>query len=110
MRDRPITLSALAFVAACSSHATPAPPPPTTAPPAPNSATSATPPPADPNADGPHGRATDVCGQILVVAWRGADHAPDGVTRSEPDAHARADELRTRIAGGAAFAEVAGAE
>jgi len=109
MRARILVLT-LVSLAACSSGATPSPAPaPAPPPPAPPSAP--TPPtPAAPDVDGPHGRATDVCGQILVVAWHGAEHAPDGVTRTEQEAQARANELRARIAGGTAFADVATAE
>lgn len=53
---------------------------------------------------------TEACVQGVVVAWQGARGASEEVTRSKEDARARAEELRTRIEGGAAFAEVARAE
>lgn len=120
-----LSLSLLLFMVACSSSSAPqgaaaAPPPPATheelvAPAGAVVGARAvvnTPPPQDAlgPGDGPRGRIGDVCGQIVVVAWRGADHAPESVTRSEAAASARAEALRTRIDRGEPFAQVATAE
>ena len=54
--------------------------------------------PPDPN---------EACARVVVVAWQGAVAAAPAITRSEDEARSRAEELRTRIAGGADFATVA---
>lgn len=60
------------------------------------------PPLADPN---------EACAQVIVVAYAGAAHAADTVTRDEAAARARAEELRQRVdAPGADFAAIARAE
>lgn len=58
-------------------------------------------PPADPN---------EACASVIVVAWQGAQYAGDEVTRTKEQARARAEELKSRIQGGADFAQVARAE
>ena len=58
-------------------------------------------PAADPN---------EACAQAIVVAWQGAAYAPATVTRSRDEARAKAEVLRTRLAGGEDFATVARAE
>lgn len=50
---------------------------------------------------------TEACGQILVVAFKGAYQAPDTQTRSKALAIARAGELLEQLKGGADFAELA---
>jgi parvulin-like peptidyl-prolyl isomerase len=47
---------------------------------------------------------------MLVVAYKGAAHAPDTVTRDKPAAAARAAELLAKIAAGASLAELARTE
>jgi len=64
--------------------------------------------PAEPPAPDP--AAGEACARVVVVAWRGAEHAADGVTRTEDEARARATELKARIDGGEDFANVARAE
>jgi parvulin-like peptidyl-prolyl isomerase len=58
-------------------------------------------PPPDPN---------EACGQILVVAYKGAAHAADTVTRDKAAAAARAGELLAKLTGGADFAGLAKTE
>lgn len=53
---------------------------------------------------------SEACARVIVVSWAGAVAAADDVTRTEAEARARADALRTRIADGEAFADVARAE
>jgi peptidyl-prolyl cis-trans isomerase SurA len=52
----------------------------------------------------------EACGQIIVVAWRGADRAPSTVTRDEAAARVRAEELRARAERGDDFEALARAE
>ena len=47
------------------------------------------------------------CARAVVVAWRGAPHAADAVSRTKEEARARAAELHQRVEGGAAIADVA---
>ena len=56
---------------------------------------------ADPN---------EACGRILVVAYKGAAHAPDGVTRDKAAAQARAAELLAKVVAGAELATLARSE
>lgn len=55
----------------------------------------------------PPGEAGEACAKILVVAWQGAEGAEATVTRDKAAAKARAEELQKKLAGGAAFAELA---
>lgn len=92
-----LTLSLL--LAACGDDAQPATQPTTPAP-----APAPTPAPApDPAGD-------EACAAIIVVSWQGAEHAPAGVTRTEADARARAQELLQRVERGEDFAAIARAE
>ncbi|HEX7477835.1 MAG TPA: peptidylprolyl isomerase [Polyangiales bacterium] len=54
--------------------------------------------PADPN---------EACGQILVVAYKGAEHAADSITRDKPAASARAQQLQKTAASSSDFAALA---
>lgn len=49
----------------------------------------------------------EACGQILVVAYRGAAHAAPSITRDKDAAKARAGELLAKLAAGADFAALA---
>ena len=49
----------------------------------------------------------EACGEIVVVAYRGSYQAPATVTRSKPEAAARATELLAQLKRGADFAELA---
>ncbi len=51
----------------------------------------------------------EACAQVIVVAWQGAAHAASTVTRTQAEARARAEELRTRL-DGAEFADLARSE
>lgn len=62
--------------------------------------------PAGPTWDGP----PLACARAVVVAWAGAPHAADTVTRTKEEAEARASELLARVNDGASIAEVARAE
>jgi hypothetical protein len=97
----------LAGIVACSeppaSSDTPA-----VAPAAPNAVdTAAAPPAASPTAVPTADTSSDACGQIIVVAFKGALQAAETVTRDKPQAQARARELLTQLSGGADFAELA---
>lgn len=99
-------LALLLLAAACGDDSTaatvdPAPAADPAPPPAPPPAAAAAPGPADPN---------EACARVIVVAWQGAPHAADTVTRSEDEARARAEQIRARIDGGEDFATVARAE
>lgn len=76
-----------------------APPPP---PPAP------APPPGPRLLDPPN--PNEACGQVIVVAWQGADHADAAITRDKAAAKTRVDQLLARVRGGEAFEAVAAAE
>ncbi len=100
----PLVLTSLAFaLAACGDDSAPAPGPASTqAPSAPAEAPEPAPPPADPN---------EACAEVLVVAWAGAAHASDAITRDRDAARARAEALHARAAAaGADFAALARAE
>ena len=62
--------------------------------------------PEGPTWDGP----PLACARAVVVAWQGAPHAAESITRSKEEAEARANELLERVAGGASMADVARAE
>jgi len=62
--------------------------------------------PEGPTWDGP----PLACARAVVVAWQGAPHAAETVTRSKEEAEARATELLERVNGGASIADVARAE
>lgn len=61
--------------------------------------------PPEPPAQPPS--ADEACAQVVVVAWQGAAHAAESVTRTKEEARARAEELLARVEGGANFADVA---
>lgn len=88
---------------ACSSPAEPAP----AAPPAVPAPAAPLPPPAPLAAPIV---TNEACGRILVVAYEGAAHAPDTVTRDKTAAAARAGELLAKVAAGASLAELARTE
>lgn len=56
---------------------------------------------ADPN---------EACARAVVVAWAGAPHAAETVSRSQEEAATRAGELLARVSGGESMADVARAE
>jgi len=64
-------------------------------------------PPVPPAPKFPPGEADEACAKILVVAWMGAEGAPETVTRDKPAAQARAAELREKLASGTALADLA---
>ncbi len=73
------------------------------------------PPPEEPEEpEEPEGPTWDgpplACARAVVVAWEGAPHAADSVTRTKEEAAARAAELLERVAGGESIADVARAE
>src|SRR5688500_8727187 len=78
--------------------------PPATQPTAPTPASAPSPAPA------PAPAGDEACAAIIVVSWQGAEHAPPGVTRSETEARARAQELLTRVERGEDFAAIARAD
>ncbi|PCC72302.1 peptidyl-prolyl cis-trans isomerase SurA [Nannocystis exedens] len=55
----------------------------------------------------PQGEADEACAKIVVVAWQGAEGAEPTVTRDKAAAQARAEELRSKLSSGTAFAELA---
>jgi len=52
----------------------------------------------------------EACAQIIVVAWQGAERAPESVTRDEDAARAKIEQLRARLERGEEFSAVARAE
>ncbi|AKF04336.1 peptidylprolyl isomerase [Sandaracinus amylolyticus] len=90
-----LALSCLLALACSSPAAEPAPPPP-----APTEA----PPPAvvapDTRATPDEASAAEACARVIVVAWSGAAHAPASITRTQDEARARAEQLRTRLVAG----------
>lgn len=107
-------LSGIAIVLAlgCGSSGEEAPPTSAPAPSAPSAPAATTPTPTPPpSAPTPTAAASDeVCAAVIVVAWQGAAHAPETITRTETEARARAEELRARVERGEDFAAVARAE
>ncbi|MCA9719604.1 MAG: peptidylprolyl isomerase [Myxococcales bacterium] len=57
--------------------------------------------PKDPN---------EACASVVYVAWKGAEDAPDDVTRDQAAAKQRAEELQARVAAGEPLAAIASAE
>lgn len=53
---------------------------------------------------------SELCARVIVVAWQGAPHAADTVTRTQTEARERAEQLLTRIEAGEDFAAVARTE
>lgn len=51
--------------------------------------------------------ANEACARAVVVAWQGAAHAADTVTRSKEEAEARAEALLARVRGGEFVADIA---
>jgi parvulin-like peptidyl-prolyl isomerase len=104
---RIFALALTAFVIACGGSPeapVPAPVAPAPEPPAPAEPPKAEPPVAaapDPN---------EACGQIVVVAYKGAAHAADGVTRDKAAAATRAGELLAKVKSGTDFAALAQTE
>jgi parvulin-like peptidyl-prolyl isomerase len=98
-------LSLLLFASACSTPPEAAPvaaaAPAAPAPPA----TSAAPEPAAPPA--PAADPNEACAQIIVVAYRGANHAAASLERPREAAETRARELLRKLKQGADFAELA---
>ncbi len=98
-------LSGLFWVACNKEEPAPAAAPPTPAP-------AAEPAPAAPSGpallDPPN--PNEACGQVIVVAWQGADHADPAITRDKAAAKARTDQLLARVRGGEAFETVAAAD
>jgi len=97
---RPLALS-LSVLLACSAEA-PKPEPAKAEPAKPEPVEAEPAKPATPAPD-----AKEACAKIVVVAWAGAEGAEASVTRDEAAAKASAEALREKLAGGAAFAEVA---
>ncbi|UJR83111.1 peptidylprolyl isomerase [Sandaracinus amylolyticus] len=62
------------------------------------------PPPAvvapDTHATPEESSATEACARVIVVAWSGASHAPASITRTQDEARARAEQLRTGLVAG----------
>ena len=56
---------------------------------------------------GPPEDNSEACARMVMVAWQGAAHAPETITRSKEEARERAEALRARVEGGEALAEVA---
>lgn len=52
----------------------------------------------------------EACARALVVAWQGAAHAADTVTRTKEEAQTRAESLLARVRGGESMIELARAE
>ncbi|MFT5358205.1 MAG: parvulin-like peptidyl-prolyl isomerase [Polyangiales bacterium] len=52
----------------------------------------------------------EACARAVVVAWQGAPHAAETVTRSKEEAQTRAEALLARVRGGEAMADIARAE
>ena len=52
----------------------------------------------------------EACARAVVVAWQGAAHAADTVTRSKEEAQARAESLLARVRAGESIIELARAE
>lgn len=99
-----VLLVALALTTACSSAAEPAAAPE----PAPEPAAAPAPEPEPaPVADT---EAAEACARVIVVAWQGAPHAPETVTRTRDEARARAEQLRGRIVAGEELATLARTE
>lgn len=100
----PITLAvSLAFVSiACSK---PEPAPPAAAPAVAEPVAAPAPPPGPALLDPPN--PNEACGQVIVVAWQGAEHADPAITRDKSAAKVRVDQLLTRVRGGEAFEAVA---
>lgn len=94
----------LVSLLACEKAPAPEARPPET--PAPETAAPETPPAPETPVE-PARSEEEACAQVIVVAYQGATHAPESVTRSELDARARAEELWRSIEGGAEFATVA---
>ncbi len=57
--------------------------------------------PKDPN---------EACARVVLVAWKGAEDAPESIERDEAAAKTRAEELQKRIAGGEDIGAVASAD
>ncbi|MFK7999637.1 MAG: peptidylprolyl isomerase [Polyangiales bacterium] len=53
---------------------------------------------------------SEACARALVVAWQGAAHAADTVTRTKEEAQTRAEALLARVRGGESMIELARAE
>jgi peptidyl-prolyl cis-trans isomerase SurA len=85
---------------ACGSEPAAAPDPTSTPPPP----TAPEPPPEPPTAT------AEACARVIVVAWQGAAHAADTVTRTQPEARERAEQLLTRLESGEDFATLARTE
>lgn len=67
-------------------------------------------PPAEPNVEAPPADPDEACARVVVVAWQGADFAPDSVTRSKEEARERAAQLLARVDAGESLASVASVE
>lgn len=53
---------------------------------------------------------SEACARAVVVAWQGAAHAADTVTRTKEEAQTRAEALLARVRGGESIIELARAE
>jgi peptidyl-prolyl cis-trans isomerase SurA len=101
-------IACVACLGACAPSQPSEPQPP--APAAPSAAPAPAPAPAAPSAAAPAANPDEACGQIIVVAYKGAAHVKPGVTRSKSEAQKRARDLLARLQTGVDFGEVAKSE
>jgi len=89
---RPLAFLALLLLASACDDPKPAPPP------AASTAASVAPPPVAPQASAApepsaHEAPSHISAQHILVAWKGAERCPKGVSRTKADAKKRADEV-----------------